>query len=498
VNLSLDGLRPAAPTLAMSAAEVLRVDIANQLRHTEIAAPAVVLKSQICSYRPSSSKVAALTDERDHLPDGRVIYGLTLTYGVNVPKSGEITPDFQFLSDTLYESEFESQLWMLFDANKQYIATGDAYPSKYSVRVEKGEYTLLLRVRHEKRELLDKLSDLSLQVHFKLASDLKLDTFYRYNDALTGSRRAGPTQLRPGIRQPLYVAPLALSNTRTNKLSLAAGQQLVGHLLLVPTRGGSEKAGQFPFRYFVPDVAKKASSSKVEKEKDKTTKEEEFQSALKDFKIMWIGKLGSGGGDAASSLLEELLGGERLDRILANGAKLQALDPVAEKDAAEVVRRADLVLADVDRTRLLTYYGRKNTASEEASVKADMEKERLALLEALSRKGLALCQCLEKKLPAEILPLATTANVQDLMNSALEFAEPTDPKVLPFSVKHAVVNGRFGLALRYQTRLLESDKSSAEGDKLIAELYERLGWRHMASHQERSRAVRFPADYRPW
>jgi len=156
------------------------------------------------------------------------------------------------------------------------------------------------------------------------------------------------------------------------------------------------------------------------------------------------------------------------------------------------------VLADVDRTRLLTYYGRKNTASEEASVKADMEKERLALLEALSRKGLALCQCLEKKLPAEILPLATTANVQDLMNSALEFAEPTDPKVLPFSVKHAVVNGRFGLALRYQTRLLESDKSSAEGDKLIAELYERLGWRHMASHQERSRAVRFPADYRPW
>ena len=40
-----------------------------------------------------------------------------------------------------------------------------------------------------------------------------------------------------------------------------------------------------------------------------------------------------------------------------------------EKDASEIVRRADAILQDVDRARLLTYYGRKNASAEDATVK---------------------------------------------------------------------------------------------------------------------------------
>lgn len=79
--------------------------------------------------RPIDAKIVPL-GPRDVIPPARQIYELQLTYTFHIVKATEVTLNATMLSDVLYESEYESQLWMIYDSNKQLVACGDAYPSK--------------------------------------------------------------------------------------------------------------------------------------------------------------------------------------------------------------------------------------------------------------------------------------------------------------------------------------------------------------------------------
>jgi tripeptidyl-peptidase-2 len=77
------------------------------------------------------------------------------------------------------------------------------------VKAEKGDFVLRMHVRHERRELLDKLTELTLLLGQKLSSPLSLDIYTSHSNAMVGGKKAQSISLAPGSTQPIYITPLA-------------------------------------------------------------------------------------------------------------------------------------------------------------------------------------------------------------------------------------------------------------------------------------------------
>lgn len=177
--------------------------------------------------------------ERDIIPiSDRRIFELQLAYNFTLPKATEIVPNFFWLSNVLYESEFESQLWILYNSHKQFVSCGDAYPSKYPAKVDKGDYTIRLHVRCEKRDLLDKLSDLPMSLSSKLSSSVGMDIYSSFAQASTFGKKISSFTLSKGATQPIYIAPLSSGDKYTKNATL--GQYLSGTLTLPKVKAFSQ------------------------------------------------------------------------------------------------------------------------------------------------------------------------------------------------------------------------------------------------------------------
>ena len=48
-------------------------------------------------------------------------------------KSADIFINAYLLSDLLYESEYEGQMWMLYDSNKMLVGVGDAFSDRVDI-----------------------------------------------------------------------------------------------------------------------------------------------------------------------------------------------------------------------------------------------------------------------------------------------------------------------------------------------------------------------------
>ncbi|XP_077291266.1 tripeptidyl-peptidase II [Arctopsyche grandis] len=495
-SIEFHGIRPDTNSVVIHGAEGLHCVRLRMLRRADCL-PQVALKYTTQTIRPTESKVGPLTD-RDVIPPSRQIYEMINTYNFCVVKATEITPNIPILSDTLYESEFESQLWMLFDSNKQYITSGDAYPSKYTLKVEKGDYVLKLSVRHERKELLEKLNDTPLLVSHKLPQCLTLDAYSSNALAFTGKKLLG-ANMPPGVIFPVYFGPLPSDKIGKN---VTVGQYMSGHVTFAKDELG-KKVDLYNIKYILPELPKKTSNGSATKDKEKN-KSDEYAEALKDLKVNWLSKLE---GETAQKLYDELLK-EYPDHMGTHTAFMQSLDSttdlrklpspnqtveVSKATCEKIISIADKVIEGIDQEKMLSYYGMKiDSRTDAAKIKTQQEKLRGYLLDAYTKRGVALCK----------MHLSSDTSNEDIMDKIkqtvidiLKFTELTDSKVIHFSLWHSVVMEQWGRAIKYLNKIAEDHPTSDVEDRLI-KVYTALDWQHVATFATSALPQKFPNAYR--
>lgn len=182
-----------------------RIDL-RTLRSEEVT-PAIALKNAVQVLRPTETKISPL-NERDIIPRGRQVYQNVLIYNLHLTKQQELSIHCPFLSSVLYESKFDSQMWMLFDGNKMMMASGDAFSGSNFFKLEKGDYVVRMQVRHEKKDALDKVNEVTLLVNYKLASSISLDIYRSFNAASSGGKKSSSFVLNSTTPKPIYVSQL--------------------------------------------------------------------------------------------------------------------------------------------------------------------------------------------------------------------------------------------------------------------------------------------------
>ncbi|VEN44644.1 unnamed protein product [Callosobruchus maculatus] len=497
-TLSFHGVKPNEPIITMHAADGIHTVEVKTLQGEDIS-PSVNLKTSVQILKPAEHKIAPLTS-RDIIPPNRQIYELVLVYNFTLAKQCEVSPNLALLSAMLYESEYESQFWLLYDSNKQLMGCGDAYPSKYLVKLEKGDYSIRLQVRHDKKEYLEKVNEAPLLLNQKLNTTITLDTYLSYSQALIGGKKTGVTcNSNPYASIPFYIAPL--SSDKFQVKSNNSAHYLTGTVSYAKDEFG-KKADIYPIKYILMDgISTKKSSNGNTSEK---SKQEEYNDALRDLKTQWLSKMEA---SVASSMYEELTT-QYPDHSVVHSAYLQVIDPLDKKilpgsahtckaeDLQRVISVCNAVIDSLNES-ILAYMATKTDLRTDANkIKSVMEQQKNVYMECLSRKGIALCrlQSIEKD--------EKTEEISEIWRSLVKFVDPCDAKVLPnhvvyFSIWHAYVNNQYGRLIKYALKLQE-DKASDEVEKRIMEYCDKLGWQHVANHLKRCFSSKFPVAYKPF
>lgn len=538
--------------------------------------PQIQLKIAAVVLRPTEAKITPLSALRDVIPEGRQIYQNVLTFALQVPKAQEVAVFAPLFNPLLYEAEFESQFWMLFDSNKAMVTCGDAHSNKVYTKLEKGEYTIKLQLRHEKRDLLEKLYEANMVALFRLSNAISMDFYDHYNNCLTSRRKFTSCVLKDSIPKVLYLAPLPQeklikANFPANTAWLAGVASLAKDELV-------RRVDTYDFIYYLNPPEKKngngsagsnagSGNSAANASKSKTNitlpnisvntlcslntdvgdtltasgdgaaasaasaspaaatsspkkmTTDEYAESLRDFQCLMISKCEIGKAEdiyneviaahpkysLAHVLLMQNIESSEYKAMLPHAfAKMVNTDVDEDAHKEEMLRiRTALervsqlggyVINDMksEYDELLAYYGLKSDTRPDASkIKTNMDKKKANLLEALVRRGIA-------KIKISIID----GNMKDHMDEfkdiyveIIKLSEPTDSKVIHYTLWHAYANAQYGRMFKILQKMCD-DKRTRDMLEELNYLAGSLGFAHVQSVIQRMLVNGFPNSFR--
>ena len=362
---------------------------------------------------------------------------------------------------------------------------------RWSLKLEKGDYTAKVGVRHEKKDVLEKFTDTTLLVSSKLSSPVSMDVYSSHVNAQTGGKKMTSTTLQPGTNLPIYVAPgkqysflfmIILfpvpANTEKHAKGASLGQFLSGSATFAKDETG-KKVDSYSFKYIIP--APDAGKKKDKKDKDKKKEDEEaFKEALRECKINWLSKLGD------RSLHQELVT-EGVNLSGVNIALMNFLmnEEVEKKNWKSVLEQAEAVVASIDQPGLLSWLGIKSdTRDNAAELKKEMEKTKGHLIEALVAKGEAMIELGETDQEKLLTVYSDISKYIDITDAKVRESIKIFP-ILHFSIQVFNFTWKlfnklelFGKALKVAVKHHE-DKQNKESDEITSGILRSMKWDHV-------------------
>ncbi|OWM79539.1 hypothetical protein CDL15_Pgr022951 [Punica granatum] len=488
----------------------VRID-AEALLASEKLAPVAILNKARIPYRPVETKLTALSSSRDRLPSGKQILALTLTYKLKLEDGAEVKPYIPLLNNRIYDTKFESQFYMISDANKRIHAMGDCYP-KSSV-LPKGDYTLQLYLRHDNMQYLEKMKQLVVFVEKNLEDKdtLRLSFFSQPDGPVMGNGAYKSSVLIPGQRlmQNCPQGSLLVGAISYGKLSSAGSGE---------GKNPQKNPVSYQISYVVPP-------NKVEEDKGKvssaTTKSvaERLEEEVRNAKIKFLGTLQQGTDEECTewNKLKAHLKSEYpkhtplLAKILEG---LLSRSNVQDKvrHQKEVIEAADEVIDSIDTEELAKFFAFKSDPEDEEAekMKNKMETTRDQLVEALYQKGQALAEIESANRDVESASEGSKDKDGNNDQSAWEvidsdlFEENFKELKKWVDVKSAKYgnllvirerrSGRLGTALKALNDMIQEDADPPKKQlyELKLSLLEEMGWGHLVTYERTWMHVRFP------